>query len=58
MGDYDRVEIEASIIRETEKAWLLDDGSRQSWVPKSQYEDNGDGTFTLPQWLAERCEFV
>lgn len=23
------------------------------WVPKSQVEDNGDGTFTMPEWLAK-----
>ncbi len=23
------------------------------WVPTSQVEDNGDGTFTMPEWLAK-----
>ena len=23
------------------------------WVPTSQIQDNGDGTFTLPEWLAK-----
>lgn len=23
------------------------------WVPTSQIEDNGDGTFAMPEWLAK-----
>jgi len=52
------IEIAAEIRHETEKAYLLFDGTREAWVPKSQVEDNGDGTFTMPTWLAERAEFV
>lgn len=47
------VDIEAKIVRETPKAWLLDHGGPQPvWVPKSQVEENGDGTFTMPERLA------
>lgn len=31
---------------------LVVDGTA-AWLPKSQVEDNGDGTFTMPEWLAK-----
>jgi hypothetical protein len=43
---------------ETEKAIQLYDGKTTEWVPKSQVEDNGDGTFTMPLWLAKDKGFV
>lgn len=46
-------DIEAEVRRETERAWLLFDGKREAWVPKSQVEKNPDGTFTMPEWLAQ-----
>lgn len=52
------VDIDAKVKAETEKAWLLDDGKRTVWVPKSQVENNGDGTFTLPVWLARDKELI
>ena len=49
----------ACIVRgETEKAWRLDDGTKTEWVPKSQVEQNDDGTFTMPEWLAIDKGFV
>ena len=46
-------DIEAKVVRETRDAWLLDVGNdKPVWVPKSKVEDNQDGTFTLPEWLA------
>jgi hypothetical protein len=51
-------DLAAKIVGETEKAWRLTDGDKTEWVPKSQVEDNGDGTFTMPQWLAEEKGFV
>lgn len=48
------VDIEAHIVHETDKAWLLcDEFGCEAWVPKSQVEDNDDGTFTMPMWLAD-----
>jgi hypothetical protein len=46
------VDIAVKIRAETDKAYQLDDGTRKVWVPKSQVENNGDGTFTMPTWLA------
>lgn len=43
---------------ETEKAIKLFDGKKTEWVPKSQVEDNGDGTFTMPIWLAKEKGFL
>ena len=43
---------------ETEKAIRLFDGKVTEWVPKSQVEDNKDGTFTMPEWLAIEKGFV
>ena len=43
---------------ETDKAILLNDGTKDVWLPKSQVQDNGDGTFTIPAWLAEEKELV
>lgn len=36
-------------IHATDKAWLVSDGTKQDWFPKSLYEleENRDGTWTL-----------
>jgi hypothetical protein len=48
------VDIEDCKIKvETEKAWLLRVDRKEVWIPKSQAEDNGDGTFTMREWLAK-----
>ena len=46
-------EISAVIRHETKAAWLIFDGAKEVWVPKSMIEDNDDGTFTMPEWLAK-----
>jgi hypothetical protein len=51
-------DLAAELRHETEKAYLLHDGTKQAWVPKSQVEDNGDGTYTMPLWLATERGFV
>jgi hypothetical protein len=52
------VDIAAVKRGETDKAYRLYDGDRTEWVPKSQVEDNGDGTFTMPEWLAQEKGFI
>ena len=37
---------------ETESALLVTDGIKDYWLPKRLTEDNGDGTFAIPEWLA------
>ena len=47
------VDIDAALNRETEHAILVDHGGHEKvWLPKSLVEDNRDGTFTMPEWLA------
>ena len=43
---------------ETEKAFRIYDGKTTEWVPKSQVEQNPDGTFTMPEWLAQDKGFI
>lgn len=46
---------------EGKKAVLLSEtGQRKDakWVPKSQIEDYGDGTYAMPEWLAIEKGFV
>lgn len=54
----DDIEIAAEIKHETPKAFLLFDGARQEWVPKSEVTDNQNGTFTMPEWLATEKGFI
>lgn len=53
-----KINIDAELIHETEMAFLIDDGNVREWVPKSQVEDNGDGTFSVPDWLAKDKGFI
>jgi hypothetical protein len=58
MSKAELVDISAEVRMETEKAWRLHDGAVTEWVPKSQVEDNGNGTFTMPEWLAKDKGFI
>lgn len=42
----------AELKHETDKAFLVNDGDDDYWLPKQFTENNGDGTFTIPEWLA------
>ena len=44
--------IALDIVRETEDAYLVSNGKREFWLPKSQATDNEDGTFDVEDWLA------
>lgn len=57
------VEVLAEIRRETDLAWLVDDGVVQVWLPKSQvdledFDENGHALFRVPEWLAEAKELI
>ena len=52
------VDVRAVIRAETDRAWLLWDGNIQEWVPKSQGQDNRDGTFSMPEWMATEKGFI
>lgn len=58
MGRSDLIDIAAEKRGETEKAFRLFDGKTTEWVPKSQVEENGDGTFAMPEWLAQDKGFI
>ena len=38
---------------ETEEGLLIFDGTKRTWLPKSLVEENDDGTFAMPSWLAQ-----
>ena len=58
MPKRELIEISAKVRAETDKAIMLHDGVKTEWVPKSQVEDNRDGTFTMPEWLAKEKGFI
>jgi hypothetical protein len=52
MTDPKLFDFAATLKHETESAYLVNDGDKDYWLPKKLTEDNGDGTFTIPEWLA------
>lgn len=54
----DPVDVEAELVTESANAWLIFDGKTKDWVPKSEADNNGDGTFTMPYWLAQKKGFI
>jgi hypothetical protein len=58
MGKKELIDIAAEVRGKTEKAWRLFDGKTTEWVPKSQVEQNDDGSFTMPEWLAKDKGFI
>ena len=53
MSDPKLIDIAVALKHETPKAYLVETGEGEMWLPKSQAERNSDGTFTLPEWLAK-----
>jgi len=51
-------DIACEIRHETPNAYRIFDGKTTEWVPKSQCENNGDGTITMPTWLAKEKGFI
>lgn len=51
-------DIAGEIRGETDRAYRLYDGKTTEWVAKSLVENNGDGTFTLPEWKAKELGFI
>lgn len=51
-GESNIVDIACELRHQTDQAFLIFDGTKNVWVPKSQVEDNRDGTFAMPEWLA------
>lgn len=58
-GTVETVEISGQVVGDpTDKAFRLFDGVRTEWLPISQVTDNGDGTFSMPEWLAKKKGFI
>ena len=58
MPKRELIDIAGEVRGETDKAIPLFDGKTIAWLPKSQVEDNRDGTFTMPEWLAKDKGFI
>lgn len=57
----DLVDIACQLRHETPRAWLIFDGHREVWIPKSQAELAYDSTghvITMPEWLARKTELI
>ena len=56
MSKSDLVDITCMVKHETKAAWLINDGAKDVWIPKSQCEVEIVGTAaaiaTMPEWLA------
>ena len=51
-GEADLFDFAADLKHETDRAYLVNDGKKDHWLPKQFTENNGDRTFTIPEWLA------
>lgn len=52
------VDLELQLKMETDKAYLVNDGDKDVWLPKSQVEHSENKVFTMPEWLAIEKELV
>jgi hypothetical protein len=51
--NHDIIEIAGELRHETEKAYLLFDGSKEVWIAKSPGEWDADSkSMQMPEWLA------
>lgn len=52
----DLIDLKVELKKETPKAWLVHDGDREVWIPKSECELEKDRNnmydLTIPEWLA------
>lgn len=59
--DQKLVDLAVEIRHDTPLAWLVHDGHRDVFVPKSQCEvteTRGPSVITMPEWLAKKCELI
>jgi hypothetical protein len=53
-----KTKVAVELRRETTGAWLVFDGTREVWIPKSQGELEVKGRgweLTVPEWLAKKA---
>jgi len=60
--DSKLVDIAVQVKYETKAAYLINDGDKDIWIPKSQcelhFEPNKSAILTLPEWLALDKELI
>jgi len=56
--DVKLIDIAAKRKWQTDMAILINDGTKDVWLPRRFVEENDDGTFTMPEWLAIEKELV
>lgn len=53
----DLVDVTVTFVRESERAWCVNDGTKDVWIPKSKGElerqARGVCELTIPEWLAK-----
>ena len=55
------VDLAVEVRHDTPHAWLIHDGHRDVWCPKSQCEvteTRGPSIITMPEWLAKEKELI
>jgi hypothetical protein len=55
------IDVACELRHETERAYLIDTGEGEMWVPKSQVEYYKEGSLeivTMPMWLAKEKGFI
>jgi len=63
-NESDLIKITADLKHETERAYLIDDGSTREWVAKSLVGDEPElvkgstFVFEMPEWLAHEKGFI
>ena len=55
--EEDVVELELDYVTESHKAYLVSDGDKEVWLPKSYCKRDGK-VFTIPEWMAVEKELV
>lgn len=59
MSKNELVDVGVDFKHETEKAYLVNDGKKDVWLPKSMVEAYKDsGVVVLPVWLARDKELI
>lgn len=47
------IDVHVDYIRDNAESILVTpDGEHEEWLPKTLAKDNGNGTFSMPYWLA------